>query len=112
MNSETTMQFTFGLCGIATYCEAHRSNGFSSKIVRYVCAASMLAAMSSQIFGLFGSLSEASSVQLFCFVGCLLGCVGAMRLLSVSAIGQTESKAASKDAVSESSPQLESGMPR
>jgi hypothetical protein len=40
-------------------------------------------AMSIQMFNLFPSVSEASSLQLFCFVGLVLGCLAGARLISV-----------------------------
>jgi hypothetical protein len=41
--------------------------------------------MSTQIFNLFPSVSEASSLKLFSFVGLVLGCLAGARLIVIQA---------------------------
>lgn len=73
----------FALWGIFAFCEGSVSWRERSNWQRRIYGVSVFVAMITQIFNLFPAVSEPSSLQLFCFVGLVLGCLAGARLISV-----------------------------
>lgn len=73
---------TMGVVGIIWfYAIPHSRNLWSQSRRTFVGIGSGLVYV-IQAFGAFTSLSNASSLELFGFVGCVLGCLGAARTMS------------------------------
>ena len=96
MSAHEISPLVFGIWGLFAFCESSVSWSERSNWQRRIYGISVLGAMGSQISNLFPSVSAASSLQLFCFVGVVLGCLAGARLISVSATS-TSDKAFFKD---------------
>ena len=75
----------FSFWGIFAFCEGSVSWCERSYWQRRIYGVCVFVAMSTQIFNLFPSVSEASSLKLFCFVGVVLGCLAGARLINIPA---------------------------
>lgn len=85
MSLNETNSLVFSIWGIFAFCEGSVSWCERSNWQRRIYGACVFVAMSTQIFNLFPSVSAASSLQLFCFVGLVLGCLAGARLIIIPA---------------------------
>jgi hypothetical protein len=69
--------------GVFAFCEGSVCWCERSNLQRRIYGVGVFVAMITQIFNLFPAVSEASSLQLFCFVGLVLGCLAGARLITV-----------------------------
>ncbi len=81
MTSVEIASLCSALAGLALYCEIPRAGGFRSNCQQRIFGVCMFVSITYQTLNLFTALNDASSLQLFCFIGCTLGSLGSMRLI-------------------------------
>src|SRR5258706_14445711 len=71
-----------GVAGIVWFYAAPQERHLWSRRGRLFIGIALGFVFLTQAVGAFASLSTASSLDLFGFIGCMLGCLGAVRLVS------------------------------